>query len=102
MQKVEGNVEEFSTEHEGKRKEAISSVVREDSIMKEDFPVEQVDDMKEAVTEVRNIVEVGKFDEKCIEEGLRKKKIVEVLKMKNKIIKKSSASSVLKKKEGTG
>ncbi|CAK9309858.1 unnamed protein product [Citrullus colocynthis] len=121
-QKVEGNVEEFSIEHEGKRKEVVSSVVREDSIMKEDFLAEQVDDMKEAVTEVRNTVEAGKFDEKCIEERLHKQKIVpidqeveettepqnpienskpeskakknnKVLKVKRKIVKKSSANS---------
>lgn len=99
VQEVGGNVEEFSIEHEGKRKEAGSSAVQEDSIMKEDFPAEQADDMKEAVAEVRNTVEVGKSDEKFIEEGLRKRKIVKVLKVKKKIIKKSPASGVLKRKK---
>ncbi|XP_038890152.1 uncharacterized protein LOC120079814 [Benincasa hispida] len=99
VEKTEGYAEEFSTEHEGKRKEAVTSAVQEDSKMKEDSPTEQVDDMKEAVTEVRSTTEAGKSAEKCIKEGLPKKKIVKVLKVKKKIVKKSPASSVLKKKK---
>ncbi|XP_016901807.2 uncharacterized protein LOC103499546 [Cucumis melo] len=99
VEKTEGNVEEFSTEHEGKEKEAVSSAVQEDNKMKEGSPTELVDDMKEAVTEVRSTTEAGESAEKAIKEGLRKKRIVKVLKVKKKIVKKSPANSVLKKKE---
>ncbi|KAE8651574.1 hypothetical protein Csa_023448 [Cucumis sativus] len=82
VEKMEGNVEEFSTEHEGKEKEAVSSAVQEDSKMKEGSPTEQVDDMKEAVTEVGSATEAGKSAQKSVKEGLRKKRIVKVLKEK--------------------
>lgn len=95
-QKSKGNVAELLTEQE-ESKEALSSAVQEDSIMKEDSPAGQVGDVKEAVTEVRNTPEAGKFAEKRIEEGSSKKK--KVLKVKRKIVKKSPASSVLRTKK---